>query len=97
MEAANAEQVREGEVIALLAERSNVLAQREAAQGRSPEKRLIIVDEHDRPVPGLHIKNITAALDRERIEEEVRKLDAHLETIDRELRARGHKPSRGGK
>jgi hypothetical protein len=90
VEAALAEQVREGEVTALLKERSDLLAQREAALRRKPEKGLIVVDARGQPVPGLFIKNISVGLAREEIDESVRKLDESLAIVDRELGARGY-------
>ena len=83
---------RRTDIAALLVERDNFLAQREAPLAR-PREGMIVVDARGNDT-GLRVQNISAAMHREQVEADLRKLDDALAVVDRELGARGYEPSR---
>jgi hypothetical protein len=88
-EAANAEIVRQGEIAGLLAERADLVRRRDAVPDRQRDD-YEIVDEYGRPTK-FRVVKLTAALRREQLEEELRRIEDHLAIVDSELAARGHK------
>jgi hypothetical protein len=87
--AKNAEMIRRREVDAWLRERAAVEQRREQLLADEFEPRLIVVDEHGKDT-GLRAVKESAADQRRRRDERVRHLDAELEIVERELKARGY-------
>lgn len=83
-EAELAARTREQEVQGLLRERQQVLARREAVADQKPEPEMIVVNALGEDT-GLRVQRVSSGLARERIEDELRELDAGLAAIDREL------------
>jgi hypothetical protein len=67
-EEANRERIRQAEIDALLAERIGLQQQRESTLARPREKLGLVVDAQGRDT-GLRVKNVSAALHREEIDE----------------------------
>lgn len=93
-EARNAEQLRKGEIDALLRERGEHEHRRAMLLSQEPQDELLIVDERGNPVPGLRILNVSSGLARERLAEQVKRLDDAIVIVDRELKARDYKPKK---